>query len=95
MNCVNELFGIYTNGENVPDLSCVLASQACPWSSTTGKCYKTRKSDSSAAIGTCSVCFNSVSQPVLICPTRMKDRNKIFMIACSLFLIPLPAMSSI
>ena len=76
---VNELFGIYTNGKSMPDLHEALKLQVCPWASTKGgKCYKTRKSDSSIAIGTCSLHFDNIRQPLLICPSRLKDRNKIF-----------------
>ncbi len=75
---VNELFGKYTNGKKFPDLSADLLNQRCPWSTTSGVCYKTRKSDTDIAIGTCSLCFNHIEQPLLICLSRLKDRNRIF-----------------
>lgn len=71
------MFGVYTNSDTFPDLSESLKTQLCPWSK--GKrCYKTRKSDPDTAIGTCSLCFDNIEQPILICPTRLLDGNKIF-----------------
>lgn len=77
-NRVNELFGLYTNGDEFPDLSEALLMQKCPWAQNNSTCFKTRKSDSSIAIGTCSLCFDKLDQPLIICPSRLKDRNQIF-----------------
>lgn len=76
MSRVNEMFGLYTNGEEFPDLHKVLISQICPF--TGSRCYKTRKSDPGTAIGTCSLCFNNVEQPILICPEPLTQGGKVF-----------------
>lgn len=71
------MFGLYTNGKNFPDLHNVLKEQTCPYMNG-AKCYKTRKSDPDIAIGTCSICFNNVKQPVLICPEPLTQNGRIF-----------------
>lgn len=77
MNKVNEMFGRYTNGSQFPDLHTALRTQSCPFKNG-GKCYKTRKSDPDTAIGTCSLCFDNVEQPLLICPEPLTKDHKIF-----------------
>ena len=69
---VNEMYGLYVNGSDTPDLTDSLANQICPF---TGKrCVKRRKSVNET-IGTCSVLAkDSVSNkdmPMLICPDRL------------------------
>lgn len=98
MNRVNEMFGIYTNGSEFPDLHEALATQICPWHAKGNTCYKVRKSAASISIGTCSLCFQNIDQPLLICPARMKDKKRIFIdclpfisdsiIGSELYLIP-------
>lgn len=76
MSRVNEMFGLYTDGKKFPDLCDVLRNQTCPYS---GKaCYKTRKSDPNTAIGTCSLLFDSETQPILICPEPLTKDGKVF-----------------
>lgn len=75
-NRVNEMFGLYTNGDDFPDLRLALETQVCPF--TGAQCYKTRKSDPDTAIGTCSLCFNAVKQPVLICPEPLTQGGRVF-----------------
>lgn len=77
MHEVNELFGLYTNGCVFPNLSDALASQKCPYMNG-AKCYKTRKSSPDVAIGTCSLYFNKVDQPILICPEPLTKNGEIF-----------------
>ena len=92
---VNELFGRYTNGSSFPDLSSVLVSQSCIFRRD-GQCNKNRKSEPDVKIGTCSLCFNNISQPLLICPDRLTDGDLIFRdclqyldcSGCEVFLIP-------
>ena len=74
---VNEMFGLYTNGPKFPDLRKALNKQTCPHRNG-APCYKTRKSDPDTAIGTCSLCFNNVDQPVLICPEPLTRGKKVF-----------------
>lgn len=76
MNKVNQMFGLYTNAKKFPDLKMVLKEQICPYMGR--KCYKTRKSDPDIAIGTCSLCFNKVGQPILICPEPLTQGGRIF-----------------
>ena len=76
MSRVNEMFGLYMDGDSFPDLSSVLRDQTCPYS---GKpCYKTRKSDPGTAIGTCSLIFDNEKQPILICPEPLTKDGKVF-----------------
>ena len=77
---VNEMYGLYVNGSDTPDLTDSLANQICP---LTGKrCGKRRKSVNET-IGTCSVLAkDSVSNedlPMLICPDRLIEGNRIFL----------------
>lgn len=73
---VNQMFGLYTNADEFPDLTEVLKTQICPY--TKKPCYKTRKSDADTAIGTCSLCFKKLEQPIMICPEPLTKGNKIF-----------------
>lgn len=76
MSKVNEMFGLYTGGNILPDLTEALTKQSCPF---TGRpCYKTRKSDPDTAIGTCSLIFDNVDQPILICPEPLTKNGKAF-----------------
>ncbi len=55
----------------------VINGQACRY--THKKCYKTRKSDSSIAIGTCTVSYGKDDKNVIICPHRLLERKQIFL----------------
>lgn len=72
MNKVKEMFGIYCN--EAADLNEALQLQSCPY--TKKKCYKTRKSDPSTAIGTCTVRYQNSN--IIICPNRLLENNQIF-----------------
>lgn len=75
---VNELFGEYVNGRSVPDLRSVLQTQSCPYRPD-GICQKMRKSQPNIKIGTCSVCIGKkATEPYIICPYRLTERNRIF-----------------
>lgn len=76
MSKVNQLFGLYANGSAFPDLSEALQKQMCPY--TGRKCYKTRKSAPNLAIGTCSLSFHDIEQPVLICPEPLTQGQHAF-----------------
>ena len=73
-NRVVELFG-HAVGADVPWAS-VVAGQQCPF--TSRSCVKTRKSDASIAIGTCTVMFGRPKQATMICPHRLLAGGTIF-----------------
>lgn len=81
MDKIVELFGFNTEAEGV-DWSSVIEGQQCPFSLK--KCFKTRKSEPEISIGTCTVLAPQVTasgrsrEPVMICPNRLIDRQKIF-----------------
>lgn len=72
MSKVKELFGLYCN--DVADFTLALETQICPYSHK--KCYKTRKSDSNTAIGTCTVSYQDNN--IIICPNRLLANNQVF-----------------
>jgi hypothetical protein len=65
---VTELFGVATSSN--PNWKRVIAACECPF--VGAKCDKTRKSDSTIAIGVCSV-RRPVGQPLVICPRRLRE----------------------
>ena len=85
MSKVNEMFGLYTGGDVFPDLAVALQTQKCPFNGK--QCYKTRKSDPGTAIGTCSLSFHNVNQPILICPEPLTKNGKVF-VDCLQFIAP-------
>lgn len=72
MSKVKELFGVYC--DESADLKAALSQQICPYVGK--KCYKTRKSDSGTAIGTCTVRYQRNN--IVICPNRLLENNQIF-----------------
>ena len=54
----------------------VVEEQMCPFIAK--RCYKVRKSDPDTSIGTCTVSYGNPMGPVLICPTRLTEKRKIF-----------------
>ena len=74
MNKVVELFGLNC-GQPLPSLKECLRNQRCPF--TGARCVKTRKSQPSVAIGTCTISYQDAN--VIICPFRLLDKNQIFM----------------
>lgn len=75
MSKVVELFGNHRDAD--VNWAEVLAGQQCPYLGR--KCLKTRKSDSEVAIGTCTVEYGKTPQPVVICPHRFRERQKVFL----------------
>lgn len=74
MTKIIDLFGYDTTAHFQPNWPQVVADQSCPF---VGKrCYKTRKSQSGVAIGTCSVVYSNA--PIMICPLRLLERRQIF-----------------
>lgn len=55
-----------------------LQEGACPFLQR--PCIKTRKSDSTVVIGTCTVRWSAANKPLVICPHRMLEQKKIFWI---------------
>lgn len=72
-----ELFTLSTQKEN-SDWRSLVHQQYCPYIEK--KCDKTRKSEPSISIGTCSVMHGvKNSQGVVICPHRFLERKQIFL----------------
>lgn len=72
MSKVREMFGLYCSEE--VELYGVLNDQNCPYNNK--KCFKTRKSDSSTSIGTCTVSYQD--KDIIICPNRLTENSQIF-----------------
>jgi hypothetical protein len=71
---VAELYGLPTfQSAPWPDVAKV---QECPFLGR--KCLKNRKSDPRTTIGTCTMLYGRVAQPVMICPFRLLERRQIF-----------------
>lgn len=81
MDKIVELFGVDTRAQGI-DWPSVVEEQLCPFSHK--KCFKTRKSEPDISIGTCTVLASLATDagrsmgPVMICPNRLIDRQKIF-----------------
>ena len=74
MSKIIEIFGLDTH--SAQNWERVIQEQHCPFRQRV--CYKTRKSDPSLAIGTCTVLYGRDPQPVMICPARLLERGQIF-----------------
>lgn len=75
MSKIAELFGHSTLRRDL-SWSQIVAEQQCPFLGK--KCYKTRKSEPSVSIGSCSVLAGAANNPVIICPARLIQRRQIF-----------------
>lgn len=75
MNRVVELFG-HSPKEPHKNWKATIRQQQCPFLGK--RCYKVRKSDAGISIGTCTVLYGRVSEPIVICPTRLIERRQIF-----------------
>ena len=73
MNKIIELFGLHCR-QPMPALKDAIKKQRCPFSGA--KCVKTRKSQPSIAIGTCTVSYQE--SDLIICPLRLLAKNQIF-----------------
>lgn len=71
---ISELYGISTEAH--VDWQTIISNQQCPFLNR--RCVKSRKSEASQTIGTCSVKYGS-SGDVMICPHRLIERRQIFM----------------
>ncbi|HBC0642029.1 hypothetical protein NK264_13305 [Serratia sp. S0636] len=74
MSKIIEIFGLDAYSEQ--NWESVIQEQRCPFRQKV--CFKTRKSNSSIAIGTCSVLYGRDPQPIMICPARLLERGQIF-----------------
>lgn len=72
---VIELFGRDVSDRSLPWAQ-IVDEQMCPFLGK--RCYKVRKSSPDISIGTCTVSFGSDDAPVVICPTRLRDQDRIF-----------------
>lgn len=75
MSKVVELFGHSASKLNI-DWNAIVIEQQCVYANK--KCYKTRKTTSDIAIGSCTVLYGREQEPVIICPTRLIERRQIF-----------------
>lgn len=75
MSRVIELFGHSANESNI-NWRQTITDQNCAF--TQKKCYKTRKSEPSISIGSCSVLYGQANDPIIICPKRLLERKRIF-----------------
>jgi len=75
MSQIAELYGVSTSAVG-SDWSQVASRQHCPFLNR--RCLKTRKSQPSVTIGTCTVLHGRESRPVVICPYRLLERQQVF-----------------
>lgn len=74
MTKIVDFFGHDTGSRTPPNWSSVVEAQHCPF--VDKRCYKVRKSQPEISIGTCTVEYGNA--PVIICPTRLLERQQIF-----------------
>lgn len=75
MSKIAELFGVSTERKE-ENWTQIVRKQICPFLGK--KCYKVRKSDPDTSIGTCTVLYGKPAEPIVICPTRLTERQQIF-----------------
>ena len=76
MNAVVEIFGNPVGSTN-GNWTDIVAEQSCPYIS--GPCYKVRKSDPNVSMGTCAVNYSKKNELLVICPSRLRERNQVFL----------------
>lgn len=81
MNKIVEIFGLEPKHHEEEVVEAINLQQ-CPFSLK--KCYKTRKSDPSISIGTCTIVYShpndkNIKVPTIICPNRLTERKQIFL----------------
>lgn len=72
---VAEIYGVSTAAKR-NDRSRLVARQRCPFLGR--RCLKTRKSQPSVTIGTCTVMTGRTARSVIICPHRLLERQQVF-----------------
>jgi hypothetical protein len=75
MSKVAELYGVST-AQAGNDWRRLVSRQHCPFLGR--RCVKTRKSQPSVTIGTCTVMYGREPQPIIICPHRLLERQQVF-----------------
>lgn len=75
MSSIVELFGHSVERQGA-DWNSVVQTQHCAFLGR--KCWKVRKSDPSTSIGSCTVLYGALQEPVIICPTRLIERRQVF-----------------
>jgi len=76
MTDIIELFTINTSIQGKAHWARILRKQYCSYLDR--RCLKVRKSQPDISIGTCTVCYGREKKPVIICPHRLLEKNKIF-----------------
>lgn len=76
MNKIAELFGHSASQQGI-QWEQMVADERCVYMGK--KCYKVRKSQPDVSIGTCTVLYGKDNEPIVICPTRLIDRQQIFL----------------
>ena len=76
MTKIVNLFGIDIAENPDVDWKRIVTDQHCPFSGK--KCFKVRKSQPSISIGTCTIVHGQNSSPIMICPSRLLEGQKIF-----------------
>jgi hypothetical protein len=71
-----ELFTVNTSNKGAK-WNLIVFRQQCPFIKK--KCVKTRKSEPSVSIGTCTVAYGKKDDSVIICPHRLIENNQIFL----------------
>jgi Restriction endonuclease NotI len=75
MTKIVELYGVSTQLTGV-DWQHVVRQESCPYLER--RCTKTRKSDATLTIGTCSMLYGKEQKEIIICPFRFLERQQIF-----------------
>ena len=75
VSAVVELFG-RSSSKREEAWTRIVETQECPFLGK--RCYKVRKSEPETSIGSCTVLYGMVAEPILICPTRFIERRQIF-----------------
>lgn len=75
-NKITELFGHAANIHSSLNWAEIVARQQCPYLGR--KCWKIRKSEPQTSIGTCTVRYGGPDESVIICPTRLLERQQVF-----------------
>lgn len=77
MTKIEELFGVRLDDNREELLINHIIQQTCPYDRMK-KCSKARKGQSDISIGTCSVNFDGLDQPIIICPKVFSGRACVF-----------------
>ncbi len=76
MTKISELYGVKTGTTAEIDWKLLITAQQCPFLSR--KCLKIRKSRPELSIGTCTVSYGKENRDIIICPSRLLERQQIF-----------------